>query len=354
MNDKEEMKKFLKELIALPGISGYEEPVRNRIEREWKPLTDQIFVSKIGNLYGLKKGCGSGKKILLATHMDGIGMIIQRIADEMLYFAPVGGFDPRILPGQFVTIHTKRGDIPGLIVQPPSFLLSHSESKEPVPMDELAIDTGFTAKEVKEMVQIGDTVSYATIPTDMETDCVAGHSLDNRTSITALTECLKELQHIKHEWDVYAVSTVQEEVSYLGGHTAPYDIRPDAAIAIDVTFASGPGASGWKVKPLESGPALGYGANIHPAFYKAFKNLAEELAIPYTNDPMPGMSGTDGCPIQVTMNGIPTMVISIPLRYMHTPVEVISMKDVMLTGHLMAEFIARMDDSFMQKMVWED
>lgn len=359
MEEKTKIKDFLKEIISLPGISGYESSVSNAIAKTWEPLVDEVKISKIGNLYGVKNGSETkngrqGKRLMMAVHMDGIGMVIEKISGEVLYFAPIGGFDPRILPGQFVIVHSQSGEIPGVVVQLAPNLLSEPFTGKPVPLDQLVIDTGLDSETVQEKIRVGDIVSYATLPQDLPVDCIAGHSLDNRASVAAVTQCLTELQRFNHCWDVYAVGTVQEETAFLGGHTSPFDIKPDLAIAIDVTFAKGPGADGWRTVALESGVAIGFGANLHPMLFNEIKQLCEQLDIPHTISPQPLMSGTDADPIQIAGAGVPTILLSIPLRYMHTPVEIISIKDVMRTGHLLAEFIARLTPDFTEKIRWED
>jgi putative aminopeptidase FrvX len=358
MDDNSKITDFLKELISLPGISGYETPVAKAIAAHWKDLTDEIQITNVGNLYGIKKGSASKNgekphKIILAAHMDGIGMVIDRFRGEMLHFAPIGGFDPRILPGQQVLIHSGKETIPGVIVQLAPHLLSNPYKDKPVPLHELVIDTGLEEEELRQRVQVGDIVSYANLPVELPTDCIAGHSLDNRASVAAVTQTLIELQRFTHHWDVVAVGTTQEETTFLS-HTVVHDLRPDLAIAIDVTFAKGPGVDGWRGKPLSSGPSIGYGANFHPKLVKELQSLSDNLGIATTKDYLPSRSGTDAEPIQNACGGVPTALISIPLRYMHTPVEVISMKDILQTGHLMAEFIARLDQNFMNKIVWED
>lgn len=351
----DDVKEILKKLISLPGISGHEGIVTDAVRDAWRPYADEVKISKIGNVYARKKGCGTqNRKVLIAVHMDGIGMIVHQIRGQFVSFAPIGGFDPRILPGQFVTIHTQEGDIPGLIAAPADTQTKAHDPKKPVPMNELLIDTGLDAETVRSKIQVGDTISYANLPAELPDECIAGHSLDNRASVAALTVCLQELQQLRHQWDVYAVGTVQEETSFLGGATAPYDIRPDVCIAVDVTFAKGPGSTDWRTVPLESGASLGFGMNIHPKLYEICKEICEDRHFPYTSNMLPGMSGTDGDPMQISTGGYPTMVISIPLRYMHTPVEVISMKDVTTVGRLLAALIAFMDDSFMDKLKWEE
>ncbi len=350
-----ELTPFLKKLISLPGLSGYEGPVREAIAETWRPLTDALSVSKVGSLHGLKRGGGEEprRSILLAAHMDGIGLMVTQISAGFLHFTQIGGVDPRILPGQRVTVYGRK-ELPGIVVQPSEAILPPRESGRPVEMEHLLIDTGLTPEEVALLVRPGDLIAFASQPIDLPADCVAGHSLDNRASVAAVTQCLMELQHMRHTWDVWAVATVQEETAFLGSYTSPFELRPDLSIVIDVTFAKGPGASDYRTFPLGKGLALGLGPNIHPAMYSELKKLADEIEIPYGIDPMPQHSGTDAYAVQVTAEGIPTGVISIPLRYMHTPVEVISIKDVIRCGHLMAEFIARMTPNFMTKINWED
>jgi endoglucanase len=221
-------------------------------------------------------------------------------------------------------------------------------------LEYLLVDIGLPAEEVQALVRPGDLVAFDQAPLELSGDSLVGHTLDNRASVAALTHCLQELRHMKHAWDVWAVATVQEEETLGGGFTSPFEIRPDLAVAVDVTFAKGPGASDYKTHPLGKGVALGWGPNIHPALYKSFKDLADRLDIPTHFDVMPGHSGTDAYGMQVVAEGIPTIVLSIPLRYMHTPVEHISMKDVTRTGQLLAEFIARLEPDFMRKINWED
>jgi putative aminopeptidase FrvX len=197
-------------------------------------------------------------------------------------------------------------------------------------------------------------ISFAQPPLELTGETLAGHSLDNRASVAAVTLCLQELRQVNHAWDVWAVASVQEEVSLAGALTSPFEIRPDMAVAIDVTFAKGPGVSDFRGFPMGKGPTLGWGPNIHPALYNAFNELADKLDIPHSMEAMPRHSGTDAYGMQVVAEGIPTMVVSIPLRYMHTPVEVVALKDIARTGHLLAEFIARLEPDFVQKIHWEE
>jgi tetrahedral aminopeptidase len=350
-----ELTPFLKSLISAPGLTGHETPVHDLIAGTWRPLVDELTTSPIGSLHGLRRGTGPEPRprILLAGHMDAIGLIVTSVVDGLLRIYRVGGVDPRILPGTPVLVHGRR-PLPGVVVIPPVSALKPELVNKPVPIEYLFVDTGLLPDEVKELVRTGDLVSFDQQPMDLAGDALAGHSLDDRAAVAAITACLDELQNINHAWDVYAVATVQEEETLGGALTSTFAIRPSMAIAIDVTFAKGPGANDHRTFPLGKGVALGWGPNIHPAIHTRFKELAEQLDVPYHFDAMPTQSGTDAMGTQITAEGIPSMVLSIPLRYMHTPVELITMKDISRTGHLMAQFIARLEPDFIDQIRWEE
>jgi len=216
------------------------------------------------------------------------------------------------------------------------------------------VDVGLPPKKVSELVRVGDVISFATPPTELGGDTLAGHTLDNRASVAALTICLEELQVRDHYWDVWAAATVQEEFGYKGSHTTAFQLHPSFAVVIDVSYAKGPGSNDWNTFPLGKGPTLICGPNIHPGIHEAFKKIADRLEIPYSVEITPRHSGTDAFAIQVTGEGIPCMVIGIPLRYMHSPVEMVAMKDIQRTGRLTAEFISGLDTDFMDQISWRD
>jgi endoglucanase len=281
--------------------------------------------------------------------MDAIGLMVTALVGEFLRVTEVGGLDPRVLPGQLVTIHGRQ-ELPGTIVQPPAHLLPADNQTGPVDLLNLLVDTGLTAAEVRRLVRVGDLISFAQPPVELRNDTLAGHSLDNRASVAAVTYCLKELQGRQLAWDVWAVATSQEEETFAGAYTSAYQLRPSLAVAVDVTFAASPGSPGHKTFPMGKGPTIGWGPNIHPGLHRAFKDIADRTEIPYKLEVMPRHSGTDAYALQIAAEGIPTMVIGIPLRYMHTPVEMVSMKDVTRAGRLLAEFAAALDGEFMSKL----
>ncbi len=351
-----ELLPFLKTLISASGLSGYESPVRALIEDAWRPLTDELNTSKLGSLHGLRRGVlpvQPRPSLLLAAHMDAIGLMVKGEVDGLLLVTEVGGLDPRVLPGQLVIVHGRQ-DLPGVIVQPPGHLLPEKYRHTAVPLEYLLVDTGRLPREVTRWVRVGDLVSFAQPPIELNGGSLVGHSLDNRASVAVLTSCLQELKGRTAGWDVWVVATTQEEETLGGAFTSSYQLRPTLAVAVDVPFATGPGSPSDQTFPMGKGPALGWGPNIHPALFKAFKELAERLEIPYKLEAIPRHSGTDAIGIQVTAEGIPTMVIGIPLRYMHTPVEMVAMKDITRAGRLLAEFIAQLDDKFMEQLKWEE
>lgn len=345
----------LKKLISAPGLSGYEAPVREMISAAWKPLTDEISVSRIGSLHALKRGRGPEPRpaILLSAHMDAIGLMVTTISDGFLRLTEIGGIDHRVLPGQLVMVHGRQ-ELPGVIVQPPAALLPEEAQDGPVPLEYLLVDVGLPPEEVQALVRPGDLVSFAQEALELGEETLAGHSLDNRASVAAVTHCLELLQGRSHSWDVWAVASVQEEETLGGALTSAFQLQPELAVAIDVTFARSPGANDYRTFPLGEGPTLGWGPNIHPFLHKRFKELAEQLEIPHAVEVMPRHSGTDAYALQVAAAGLPAMVVSIPLRYMHTPVELVMLKDIRRAGRLLAEFIARLEPDTMETFTWDD
>ena len=334
------------------------------IEKKWRPLVDEISTSRVGSLHGLKKGTSttpstrSEKKtrpsVMIATHMDAIGMMVTKITEGFLHITKIGGIDVRVLPGAHVTVHASSGEeLPAVIAMPSSKLLSETVGDGVLEINYLLVDTGLTRREVNRKVRVGDLVSFANEPIELAGEVISGHTLDNRASVAALTVCLEELQGKPHQWDVWAVATVQEEVSYLGGYSSAFELRPQIAIAVDGTFAKGPGANGWQTFPLGKGVGLCMGPNMHPFLHKKLKELAERLEIPWFLDVTPRHSGTDAYPMQTTMEGIPTALVEFPIRYMHTPVEAVSVKDIQRAGRLLAEFTVSLERDFAETIVWE-
>jgi endoglucanase len=346
---------FLKELISAPGISGYETGVRPIIEKAWQPITDQMSVSRLGSLHGLQKGTGGEPRpsIIVATHMDAIGLMVNAIIDGFLRVTSIGGIDGRVLPGQMVTVHGRK-ELAGMLVQTPVRLLPSNVQSGVVPLEYLLVDVGLLPDEVARLVRVGDPVSFAQPPFETVGETLVGHTLDNRAGVAAMTCCLETLHSRPHVWDVWAVATVQEETTYGGALTSAFQLHPSLCVSIDVTFGSEPSSPSHLTFPLGKGPTLIWGPVVHPFLHKILKELAERLEIPISIEPAARYSATDSDAMQLVAEGIPNVVIGIPLRYMHTPVEMIALKDITRAGRLVAEFIAQLDETFMEKLTWDD
>lgn len=346
----------LKELSAAPGVSGYENSVRDLIRAAWAPLVSETKIDPLGSLWATKHGSGKAPrpKIMLAAHMDAIGLMVTQVVGEFLRVTSVGGLDARVLPGQLVTVHG-RTDLPGVVTAPPSFLLPKENQEGVTPLTEMLVDTGLPGDKLAEQVKVGDVISFAAPPRDLQNGLLCAKSLDNRASVATLTRCLENLQGRAHVWDVIAVATSQEEVGVRGARTSAFALRPDLAVAVDVTHGSGPAVRDLpdKTFAVGGGPTLGLGPNIHPAVYAAFAALAERLEIPHAVEVLPQQSGTDAFGIQVAREGIPTMVLGLPLRNMHTPVEVISPKDIERAARLLAEFAASLPPNFLETLKFD-
>lgn len=348
---------LLKQLTEAPGPTGYEGGAAAVVEAHWRPLVDEIVVDRVGSLLGIKRGAGPVDQprpaILLAAHQDELGLMVSRIVDHggygFLRVTELGGVDIRHLFGQTAVVHGTR-PLTGVLGGLPDSYLPENERGQAFNFENLVLDVGLPIEQVRELVTIGDYVTFRRPLHKLLNGRVAGKALDNRASIAAVTICLQHLQNRRHTWDVIAAATSQEEETFLGGYTSAYARRPDAAVAIDVTHAKGPGTSDSEYAELGNGPVLSIGANVHPGLYQALDDAAEALEMYVGVSSHAGQSGTDAYPIQVAREGIPTGLLEIPLRYMHTMVETIDSADVERAGRLLAEMIARLDDHFLDNI----
>ncbi|KAA3661759.1 MAG: M42 family peptidase [Chloroflexi bacterium] len=350
--------KLLQRLTDTPGPSGYEQEIAQTISALWEPHVDEVSVDRVGSLIAVKRGKGSEpqRRLLLAAHMDEIALMVHRIVahngNGFLRVTNVGGVDVRHLYGQLVTVHGKR-NLTGVIGSLPGSMLAADRRNKPFGFEELVVDVGMTLAQVEAQVSVGDFISFRQPLRKLLGKRVAGKALDNRASVTAVSVALEYLNDRSHDWDVVAVATAQEETRLLGAFTAAYSQLPDAAIAIDVTFGKGPGASDVNTFELGGGPALDLGPNVHIGMFNALQNAADALEMKVDVGTHTRGSGTDAFGLQVAREGIPTGLVSIPLRYMHTMVESVDLADVERCGRLLGEFAARLDEGFLEKLAAE-
>lgn len=348
-----QIKDFMREITEASGVSGYEAPVRGLVHTEFAQYADELRADTMGNLIALKRGqraAGTPRRsIMLAGHMDEIGLVVTKLEKGYLRFATVGGFDLRVLLGQEVVVQGRR-DLPGIIGSRPPHVLSEEEREQVVPLDKLFIDVGLPADELAKVVRVGDIVTLQRQFTELAGDLVAGKAFDDRAAVACIDSCLQHLAGMKHTWDVYAVATVQEEVGLRGAVTSTFGLEPDIGVAIDVGHGNMLGVPEVDTVQVGGGPAIGLGPNFHPLMVARLMDTAKRHEIPVQMDPIPGRSGTDAWAMQVTREGLPTALISIPLRYMHTTVETLALKDVERIGRLLALFIGTLDEPFAQEL----
>lgn len=344
---------FLETLSNGYSVSGCESNLNSTITSAFEKYCDEINVDNMGNIIAVKKGISKKDniKIMIAAHMDEIGLMVKDIEENgFLRFTNVGGIDPRTIVGQEVIVHGKK-DLFGVIGSKPPHLQDSEEQKKAIKMEDMTIDVGLSKERVEEFVSIGDSININRDLISLKNNRVSGKSLDNKTGVAVLLETLRELENIKHEADIYFVATVQEEVSMAGALTSTYNINPDIGIAVDVGFGHTPELNEAKTINLSKGPGITLGGNIHPGLRRQLIDVTKRYNIPNQIEVTPGPTGTDARAMQITRGGIPCLVISIPLRYMHTSVEVIDLDDVNSASKLLAFFISSISNENLEGLL---
>lgn len=346
-------KDFLEKLSNGSSVSGYEYKLNDTIISAFEKYSNDISIDNLGNIIVLKKGKynSSKPKIMIAAHMDEIGLMVKYIEDNgFIRFTNIGGIDPRTILGQEVIVHGLK-DLFGVVGSKPPHLQEPDEINKAIKMEDMIIDLGYSKEEVKKFISVGDPITIKRNFMKLEGNRLVGKSLDDKAGIAAMYECIKELSNINHEADVYFVSTVQEEVGTRGAFTSTYKINPDFGIAIDVGFGTTPELAKSDTIDMGKGPAITLGGNIHPGLREKIVEVAKEYNIPFQLEITPGPTGTDARAIQITRAGIPALCLSIPLRYMHTSVEIIDMEDIKNTAKLLAFFIASISNENLEGLL---
>jgi endoglucanase len=342
---QEESFALLKRLVDTPGPSGYEQPVQRVYREAVRPYADEVTTDVLGNVIAARNPSGN-PRVMLAGHADEIGFQIRYINDEgMLYFGPIGGHDAVVAVGQRVRVHTASGPITGVLGRRAVHLLEQDERSKPVKLHELWIDIGAKDREAAEaVVQIGDCVTYAQELERLQGDVCTARSFDNKMGLFIVAEALRLLGGKTLAAAVYGVGTVQEEVGLRGAKTSAHFTEATVGLAVDVCHAMDfPGADKKRVGDLRlgRGPVITRGANINPKVFELLVRTAKEMDIPYQIEAAPAGTGTDANAMQVVRAGMATGLISVALRYMHTPCEVLDLNDVENAARLMAGFCER-------------
>jgi endoglucanase len=336
---------FLSELIAAPSPSGYEQPAQ-RVWREYMaPFADQVKTDLHGNCIASKNE-GEGPRLLLAGHVDELGFMVNYINDDgYISFATIGGFDVGIIPGRRVKIYSENGPVTGVIGKKAIHLMTSEERKKIPKIHELWIDIGVDSKaEAEELVAIGDPATYAVGLEQLNGDLYMARAFDDKAGSFAVGEVLRLLEDESFDPAVYSVSTVQEEVGLRGARTSAFGVNPQVGVAVDVCHATdSPDMDKRKAGDISlgAGPVISRGPNFNPVVVDMLIEAAKEADIPYQMQGAPRGTGTDANAIQLTRAGVATGLVSIPLRYMHTAVEVLSLEDLANVSKLLAAFIRK-------------
>jgi endoglucanase len=346
---RKESMKFLEKLLEAPSPSGYEQPAQ-RIFREYiTPYCDDVTTDVMGNVYARVAGKGRDlPKVMVVGHTDEIGLQIKYIDDKgFLYFAAVGGVDAHLTPGKLVNIHTASGPLPGVIGKKPIHLMDAKDRDTVVKLESQYIDIGCKdKKESQKLVRIGDSVTFDSTFTRLQGDRVSSRGFDDKAGCFVVAEVLRLVKSSgkKLNVDLYGVSSVQEEIGLRGGTTSSYTVNPDIGICVEVDFATDQpdveknhnGEVG-----LGKGPILTRGANINPPLFELLNATAEKEKIAVQHTANPRATGTDANVMQISRGGVATALVKIPLRYMHTPIETISLGDLEDAARLIVAALGR-------------
>ena len=346
--------KFFKELIEAPSPSGFEQPAQRVIREALTDVADDIRTDVMGNVVAHVKGPEGAPRLMLAGHCDEIGFMVKYVDDQgYLFFAPIGGVDAHLVPGQRVTVHTSGGPIAGVVGKRPIHQIDAKDRETVVPFKSQFIDIGCSNKdEAVKLVSIGDPATFRVGVERLQGTRLTSRAFDDKMGAFIVAQVLREVRRQNRMTvDLHGVSTVQEEVGLRGGATSAYGVRPDIGIAVEVGFASDyPGADHKDLGEvsLGKGPVIARGPNINPVLFDLLKKTAEEENIPCQIMGIPRATGTDANVMQLVHGGIATALISIPLRYMHTPVEVLDWADLEGAIKLLSALCSRItkDHSF--------
>lgn len=341
---------FLLDICNKYFIAGYEFIDNDILIDYFEPLIDSYKKNNLGSLIFKKNGINN-INIMVDAHMDEIGIMIKDIHDNgFLGITNIGGIDPITLISQEVCVFG-RERIHGIIGIKPPHITSSEDRKKPVKMEHLYIDTGYNKEELKELVRIGDVAAVVRKPIKLKNSCVAGRALDDKAGIAVLYETAKELNKLKHNSNIFLTASTQEEIGLKGAKVSSYNINPDIAVVVDATFGNTPELSEVDSSELGKGPVILVGANAHPKLTKKIIEIAKKYDFKFQYEVEPGRSGTNAMAIQVNKYGVPCIVISIPLRYMHTNVETVCTKDIIEAGRLIARFISELDNIKLEEVL---
>jgi putative aminopeptidase FrvX len=339
---------LLQDLLTAHGPSGYE-AVPAAAWRRHADAFAEVDADVMGSSTARVAGTGQGLRVAVMGHIDEIGLIVKHIDDKgFLWFGGVGGWDPQILVGQRVAVATRDGVVPGVVGRKPIHLLKEDDRKRVPELKDLHIDIGAKdGDDAKKMVRVGDVGVIAADPVELPNGRFVSRAMDNRLGCFVALEAARLVAEAGGApGDVVAVAAVQEEITFAGARTTAYRLEPDIAIVVDVTHATDvPGVEEREQGShhLGSGPVIARGSTLHPRVVELLQEAAEAEGIPFTMEASARHTGTDADAVHITRAGIPCAVVSLPLRYMHSAVEMIELADVDAAARLIAAFCRRLE-----------
>jgi putative aminopeptidase FrvX len=333
---------FLERLLSTPSPSGFEGPNAANYREYVASFADEVYTDPMGNVIAAVNPEGN-PRVMLAGHIDEIGFLVHYISDDgYLYFRPIGGHDNAVIIGQRVAVHTSKGSVSGVIGKKPIHVLNADERGKAVELQDLWVDLGVTGGKDEALalgVRVGDPVTYEVGMTKLSGDRIAARAIDNRIGAWVVAEALRRVKEMNPQAAVFAVATVQEEIGLRGAHASAFGVAPHIGIAVDVTHATDyPSMDKRRHSELKlgAGPSVLRGANANRKLADRIISLAEENELPYQPEAIPGGTGTDANAMQISRAGMTAGLVGVPLRYMHTPCEVISLSDADNAAQLLA------------------
>ncbi len=343
-----EHKQFLKEVTALPGLTGNEIRVAEYIKSKWEPLADDVVINSTNSVIAHKSG--KGPKIMFAAHLDEIGLMVSRIEEDgSLRVAQVGGVDPRILPAMRVKVLAKDGALTGVVGAKAPHLLTEEERGKNYSLTDLYVDLGMSAEAVKSRVCVGDEVQLEYRFVDLLNNRIAVKTCDDRACVTILYRAMQLLQNMKHEADLYFVATCQEEIGLYGAKTAAFGINPDFGVALDVCHAHTPDSDPCRTNDIDAVVAS-KGPYINSFLRDKLQETADEQNVRLQTSVARSYTSTDLDNLSVQRAGIPAVLIELPLKYMHTSVENIDTRCIDDAARLLANFAQKVSADWEEEL----
>ena len=343
-----DLKTFLSEATTIGGTPGYERPVAEYIAGAFEPLCDEVTVDLLYNV--VAKLGKTGPRFIICAHLDEIGMMVSKIEkDGSLRLQSVGGVDPRVLPGMRVRVYAKDGVMTGVVGATPPHLLKEADRKSNYDWETLFVDLGMAPDKVREKVRPGDTVCFESRYVQLKNGRVATKTADDRACVAIMLEAARRLRRMVHRADLYFVATCQEEIGSYGATAAGFALEPDYGVAFDVCHADTPGAPRNSTSRITS-LVTTKGPYLNGFLVKKMEETARDNGIELQVDVAARYTSTDADELSVTRAGVPTVLLSLPIKYMHTNVETFDMHALEEGGRLLALYLAAVEESWEEEL----